>query len=133
MVTRMLTTQWTATRLRVALGCMLLCLLPAIAAPQQKAQPVDEEEQMDSALRKFGYVSGQACQCQAAQADKTKFERKALDIANGILRLFGSDRAFFYAAAFGAGLTATIDAKQCPEAIKQYEAMVARLKVLSTR
>ena len=51
---------------------MLVCLRPAMASPQQRAttQPaaaVDEEEQLDSALRKFGYVSGQACQCQIQQ------------------------------------------------------------------
>jgi hypothetical protein len=133
METTMLAKHWTASRLRVALGCMLLCVLPAIAAPQQRAQPVDEEEQMDSALRKYGYVSGQACQCQTQQAEKTMFERRSLDTATGILRLFGSDRAFFYAAAFGAGLTVEMDQKTCPDILKQHDAMVARLKVLGTR
>ena len=86
---------------------------------------------MDQALRKMGYMSGRACQCQTEPAGKTKIERQGLDIANGVLRLFGSDRAFSYAAALGAGLTAEIDQNKCPEAIKEYEGMLAKLKVLA--
>jgi hypothetical protein len=122
-----------ATRLRLILGSLFLCLLPQIAMPQQESRQVDEEEQMDNALRKLGYTSGQACQCQKQAEDKTKIERKALDIATGILRLFGSDRAFSYAAAFGAGLSGEMDQKKCPETIKQYEAMLAKLKVLAAK
>jgi hypothetical protein len=133
MTTRTPARKTTRVRTRLTLGALTLCLLPALAGAQQKAQPVDDEEQMDSVLRKFGYVSGQACQCQKLPADKTRFELKSLDIATGILRLFGSDRAFFYAAAFGAGLTAAMEQSKCPEAIKQHEAMVTRLKVLGPR
>jgi hypothetical protein len=62
-----------------------------------------------------------------------KAERVALDVATNILRLFGSDRAFFYAAAFGAGASEQMDQKACPAAIKEAKAMVDKLKVLSTR
>lgn len=126
-----------ATRLRPILLCLILCLLPLIVMPQQAAKQdtkqVDEEEQMDSALRKFGYVSGQACQCQKQEDEKTKIERRALDVATGILRLFGSDRAFSYAAAFGAGVAEQMDQKKCTEAIKQYETMVAKLKIFAAK
>src|SRR5262245_15249049 len=86
-------------------GCLVLCLLTGIGVAQQPQStlPTDqEEEQLDTAMRKFGYVSGQAFQCQSKE-QQAKAERVALDVATNILRLFGSDRAFFYAAAFGAG------------------------------
>src|SRR5262245_23128834 len=100
---------------------------------QQAAASTDEEEQMDNALRKLGYISGQAYQCQTAPADKTKFEKTALDIANGILRLFGSDRAFSFAVAFGAGLTEKIEQSKCAETIKRYETAVGKLKGLTNK
>ena len=110
-------------------------LVTGIGGAQQPnpPQPADEEEQMDDSLRKMGYISGQACQCQTQPAAKTKVERQSLDIANGVLRLFGSDRAFSYAAAFGAGITADLDQKKCPEAIKEFEAMLGKLKALAAR
>jgi len=100
---------------------------------QQAAASTDEEEQMDNALRKLGYISGQAYQCQTAPADKTKFEKTALDIANGILRLFGSDRAFSFAAAYGVGSTDKIDQKDCAEAIRRYDTAITKLKVLAIK
>lgn len=112
---------------------LALFLVTGIGVAQQPApaQPADEEEQMDASLRKMGYISGQACQCQTDPAGKTKIERQSLDIANGILRLFGSDRAFSYAATFGAGITADLDPKKCPDALKEYEAMLGKLKALT--
>jgi hypothetical protein len=87
---------------------------------------------MDSALRKFGYVSGQAFQCHSKE-EQIKLERTALNVATNIMRLFGSDRAFFYAAAFGAGMSEQMDPNKCPAAIKQATEMVAKLKILSER
>lgn len=114
------------------IGLLAMCLSPGLAGAQSapQGQPVDEEERMDLAFRKFGYVSGQAFQCQTKE-QQVKLERTALDVATNILRLFGSDRAFFYTAAFGAGMTEQMDQAKCPDAIKQAEEMLARLKVLS--
>ena len=116
------------------LGVVALCLLlPWVAAAQQGANASeDPEEQMDRALRKFGYVSGQAFQCHSKE-EQTKLERTALNVATNILRLFGSDRAFFYAASFGVGMTEPVDRKACPEAIKQATELLGKLKVLSER
>jgi hypothetical protein len=116
-------------------GCLTMCLLTANGGAQQptSALPTDqEEEQLDTAMRKFGYVSGQAFQCHPKE-QQVKAERVALDVATNILRLFGSDRAFFYAAAFGAGASEQMDQKACPAAIKEAKAMVDKLKVLSAR
>ena len=111
---------------------MTLWLLaaPALAEQPSDAKAADEEERMDAALRKLGYVSGQAFQCHSKD-QQAKLERTALGIANGILRLFGSDRAFFYAAAFGAGATEKMEQKACPAAIEQASAMTGQLKVLA--
>lgn len=107
----------------------LALLLPGVAVAQQ-APPADQEEQMDLAMRKFGYVSGQAFSCHSKE-QQLALERTALNVGTNILRLFGSDRAFFFAAAFGAGAVEKMDQKACPAAIKQAEEMIARLKVLS--
>lgn len=54
-------------------------------------------------------------------------------MANGILRLFGSDRAFMFAAIYGAGLTEKIDQKACAEANQRYETAIAKLKTLTIK
>jgi hypothetical protein len=118
----------------LALGVLALCLLlPGVAAAQQDIKvSAEDEEQMDSALRKFGYVSGQAFQCHTKE-EQVRLERTALNVGTNILRLFGSDRAFYYAAAFGAGMSEQLDRKICPAAIKQATEMIAKLKILSER
>jgi hypothetical protein len=60
-----------------------------------------------------------------------KLERRALDVGNGILRLFGSDRAFYFAAAFGAGASEQIDQNKCPDVVKQQQEMASKLKALA--
>lgn len=112
---------------------LAVCLLAGVGLAQQpspSAAPADEEEQMDSAIGKFGHASGQAYQCYD-KAQQVKVERAALDAATNILRLFGSDRAFFYAAAFGAGASGQIDRAQCAAIIKEAETMLQRLNGLS--
>lgn len=73
---------------------------------------------MDAVIRKLGFIAGQVTQCKTGEADKTKLEKTALDLANGIPRLFGSDRAFYFAATYGAGATEKIEQSKCPEAIQ---------------
>lgn len=116
---------------RLLMGILMIGLLPALATAQQLPSDA-EEEKMDSALRKFGYVSGQAFACQTKD-QQVKLEKTALNAATNILRLFGSDRAFFFSAAFGAGAAETVDQTKCPAITKQAEEMVNKLKVLSTR
>lgn len=119
-------------RLFTAAGIVTLCLTSSLANAWQSDQVMDEEEQMDKALRRFGYTSGQVFQCQPKE-QQTKHERTALDIATNVLRLFGSDRAFYFAAAFGAGATEKMDDKSCAEASRQFRDMVSKLKVLAQR
>jgi len=73
-----------------------------------------------------------AFQCYSGD-QQIKAERVALDVATNILRLFGSDRAFYYAAAFGAGASEQVDKQGCPAAIKEAQSMIDKMKVLTTR
>lgn len=109
-------------------GGLALWALQGAAMAQTKA--ADEEERMDAAFRKFGYVSGQAFACHTKE-QQAKLERTALNVGTNILRLFGSDRAFFFAAAFGAGASAAVDQAKCPAIVKEADEMIGKLKVLS--
>lgn len=95
-------------------------------APQAKAvAPVDEEEQFDEKLRAFGYWSGAALQC-VPEADQPGVERKVMETYDGIVRLFGSDRAFFFAASFGRGTTEAVEKAKCPEFLAKFKEATAR-------
>ncbi len=107
--------------------------LAAVQGVAMAQMPSDaEEERMDATLRKFGYVTGQAFQCHSKE-QQLKLEKTALNVGTNILRLFGSDRAFFFAAAFGAGASEQLDTKKCPDLVKQADEMVRKLSVLASR
>lgn len=85
----------------------------------------DEDARFDDAVRDFGFTSGAALQC-AEAAKKPRIESQALNAYSGIVRLFGSDQAFFYAAAFGAGSAMPVDKAKCPEFITSFEKSMNR-------
>jgi hypothetical protein len=93
-------------------------------APAQAQAVVDEEEAFDEKLREFGYWSGAAFAC-VGEAKQAEVERRVLDNFNGIARLFGTDRAFFYAAAFGNGTTHKVDPAKCPEFLDKFQKATA--------
>jgi hypothetical protein len=119
-------------RKTLAMGLFALALLPGVASAQAPKAAVDPEEQMDTSFRKFGYVAGQAFQCHSKE-QQVKLEKTALNVGTNILRLFGSDRAFFFAAAFGAGAAEQLDTTKCPDLIRQADEMIRRLNVLASR
>lgn len=84
----------------------------AFAMPSYADEAADE--QFSEALSDFGYAGGAAWQC-AEGAAKGDIERNAMKAYNGIVRLFGSDEAFFFASAFGGGTTDGIDKSKCAE------------------
>jgi hypothetical protein len=101
-------------------------LLP-IAAVAQTAKPApapslaeQEDLRFEEAIRNFGFVSGAAYQC-LPEADRTAHDREVLKAYSGLVRLFGSDRAFFYAAAFGAGTSMSIDKSKCAAHIEDFK------------
>ena len=106
-------------------------MLP-LAAGAQTAKPADarapaislaeqEDLRFEEAIRNFGFVSGAAYQC-LPEADRTAHDREVLKAFSGLVRLFGSDRAFFYAAAFGAGTGMSIDKAKCASYIEDFKA-----------
>lgn len=84
----------------------------ALAVPSFADETTDE--QFSEALSDFGYAGGAAWQC-AEGAAKSDIERNSMKAYNGIVRLFGSDEAFFFASAFGGGTTDSIDKSKCAE------------------
>lgn len=119
-------------RTSILAAAAFMLMLPGVAPAQQAGPTMDEEERMDSAMRKYGYISGEAYSCHTKE-QQLKLERTAINVATNILRLFGSDRAFIFAAAFGAGAVQKMEPKDCPAVIKQAEEMIDKLKVLSSR
>jgi hypothetical protein len=96
------------------------------AASAAAAQEVDDD-QFDESLRRAGWVSGMALQCSDGPA-RAGIERDALDAAVEIGRLFGTDRAFYYAAAFGFGGADTLVRDDCEAFLGDHRSMMSRLR-----
>lgn len=96
---------------------------PKPAAPSASTPSLAEQEDLrfEEAIRNFGFVSGAAYQC-LPEAERTAHDREVLKAYSGIVRLFGSDHAFFYAAAFGAGTSMSIEKAKCPNYIEDFKA-----------
>lgn len=109
----------------LALSCPLWHSASTLAAPTPKANGVpssqlnDEEEQFDEKLRQFGYWSGAAHNC-AAGPKQPEMLRKVMEVYQRIASLFGTDRAFFYAAAFGRGTGVDVDKASCPDILERF-------------
>ena len=104
------------------LAIVLAVLLPVVAGAQEKAASVEDEDvRFEESIRNFGFVSGAAYQC-LAEAERAAHDREVLKAYTGIARLFGTDRAFFFAAAYGAGATTSLDKAKCPSYIEDYRA-----------
>lgn len=99
---------------------------PAATSPAAPTA-VDEEEQVDEGLKRFGYLAGLARGC-VVEAQRVDLEREALDLHAGIGRLLGTDRAFLFASSFGYGTTVAVETKDCAEVLKSYEARVAKFR-----
>jgi hypothetical protein len=98
----------------------IAALLPVLAAAQATPAPAEEEDvRFDESVRNFGFVSGAAYQC-LPEAERAAHDREVLKAYSGLVRLFGTDRAFFYAAAFGAGTSMSIDKAKCPGYIQDF-------------
>jgi hypothetical protein len=118
--------------MRLPLLALSIAALLPVAAAAQTAKPVpmpapapslaeQEDLRFEEAIRNFGFLSGAAYQC-LPEADRTAHDREVLKAYSGLVRLFGSDRAFFYAAAFGAGTSMSIDKTKCASHIEDFKA-----------
>lgn len=87
-------------------------LATALVAVPAYAQEDGEDAAFDDALKNFGYAAGAAVQC-AGEGDKAGLADDALGVFNRLVQLFGTDQAFFFSAAFGAGTVDAIDEGAC--------------------
>lgn len=100
---------------------LLLVVLLNLGENRAIAQNADkDDEKFDNAIQEFGYLSGNAFQC-AGSKQSQSIETGAMKAFTGISRLFGTDRAFFYAAAYGVGATSTIDKAKCQEYLRRFQ------------
>jgi len=95
--------------------------------PIPVAATVDEEEQVDEGLKRFGYLAGLARGC-VVENQHAALEREALDLNAAIGRLLGIDRAFLFASSFGYGTTVVVETKECAEVLKAYESRVEEFR-----
>lgn len=79
----------------------------------------DEKETFDQKLREFGYGAGVALSCMDKSKQK-QGELRVLGIYNRVAQLFGTDRAFFFASAFGYGASASVDKARYAEFLKTF-------------
>lgn len=109
----------------VAANVMLPSAMAADTPPaaEPAAAVMDEEEQLDEGLKRFGYLAGLARGC-VVEAQRPALEREALDLNATIGRLLGIDRAFLFASSFGYGTTIVVETKECEEVLKAYESRV---------
>ena len=91
----------------------------AIAQEAQEPDAMDEEAQLDEALKRFGYLSGLAQVC-VSEEQKPALEKEVLEIHGSIARLLGVDRAFLYSSSFGYGTSVEVETDDCAEVLKTY-------------
>lgn len=101
------------------LAFLTLVFAVAVCSPVLADEGGDKDEAFDEAVRQFGYNAGAAHQC-TAEAERPQMEREVLKAFNGLARLFGTDQAFFFAAAFGAGTQEEINKADCASHIQSF-------------
>lgn len=103
--------------MRSVFAAIFLTLLTSFTAfAEEKA---DQDEAFDDAVQEFGFNAGLALQC-TADAEKKKMEGEVLKAYNGLARLFGTDQAFAFAAAFGAGAQDEVNRTECESYIRKF-------------
>ena len=103
-----------------------LSLFEAVAPAM--AEDAADDEMFTDAVKDFGYAGGAAWQCAEADA-RSDVERQAMVSYHGLVRLFGSDEAFFFSAAFGAGTSAAIDKTECEAFTRQFHEGLTKAEV----
>ena len=86
----------------------------AKTASVEDAAQDDEDEKLDASFRKFGQAAGAAYQC-AGEAEKEKLVGDVRKAYNRIAQLFGTERAFYFAASFGKASDDPFDKAKCGE------------------
>ncbi len=87
------------------IAIILACMLAGTAA--MAGSDKDDDEIFDQAVK-------------TPEQDQTKLEGEVLKAFSGLARLFGTDQAFFFAAAFGSGTRDEINKDNCASFIKNF-------------
>jgi hypothetical protein len=90
--------------------------LVAVTSTPVLAQDADSDAAFDDALRNFGYAGGVAVQCTEGE-EQAQILRAVTGSFDRLTQLFGTQQAFTFAAAFGAGTTDSIDSGTCEDYI----------------
>lgn len=99
---------------------LLLAAASIMAASVVAAQaPDDEDAAFDDALKSYGYSGGLAWQC-AEEADRKAHIDNVMLVFNRLSQLFGTDRAFFFSASFGAGTVDAFDRATCARHVADF-------------
>ncbi len=98
--------------MRMTASCLVAVMLAL--APAHAQDDGDDDAAFDDALKTYGYTGGAAWQC-AEEGAKNAVIADAMRVFNGLAQLFGTDRAFFFSAAFGAGTVDQIDTASCEQ------------------
>lgn len=105
-----------------SIGLLALALAATPALAQDSG---GDDETFDDALKNYGYAGGAAWQC-APEAGREAIVTDAMRVYTGVARLFGTDRAFFFSAAFGAGTVDDIDTASCEQFTADFAAGLER-------
>jgi hypothetical protein len=105
---------------RETMALLTIVATITVPSPPALAEDGDDDERFSLAVKDFGYAGGGAWQC-AGNDERIGIEKQAMTAYNGLLRLFGTDEAFFFSAAFGAGTSASIDKAECGDFLKQFK------------
>jgi hypothetical protein len=87
-------------------------LLALLTCNPVLAQETEDEAAFDDALSRFGYAGGAEWQCSAEEGQRSVVAQVS-DVFHRLTQLFGTDRAFTFAAAFGAGTVDAVDTTDC--------------------
>lgn len=104
--------------MRFAVAVITMTVL--LVGPLRAQDDSSAEEAFDEALKNFGYTAGLAWQCSDSDGRPGRLDR-TMEIYQRLTQLFGTDRAFYFAAAFGAGSVDTFDLEQCERHIADFE------------
>lgn len=107
------------TKTIARISAFALMAAVSLTVPAAAEEQVQDDEQFTEAVRDFGYAGGAAWQCAEGDA-RTDIERQSMVSYHGLVRLFGSDEAFFFASAFGAGTSSPVEKAECDAFTTQF-------------
>lgn len=100
-------------------ACLAAVTLPAAAQQAAPQTPVTEES-IERGLVNLGLMAGHAVQC-APDAQRAEMQRMLLAFNSILVAEMGSNAAFRWATAFGAGSSAPVDRSYCDRSLADWQ------------